>query len=90
VKLCDFGSAKVLVWVFLCWNYYLSLSYDMYIRCIILILITFDRLKANQTYLTYVLGTIEHLNLFLVPLSTLLPLTSGLRDVFWLNYCLDR
>jgi len=50
----------------------------------------FDRYQGKQIYLTSVLGTTEHLNLFLVQLSTPQPLTCGLLAVFLLNYCLER
>ena len=87
VKLCDFGSAKVLVsnvwWIFL------SLKQ----RSLSVYLITDDswnRLKESQTFHIYAQGITEHLSLFLEPLSILQPLMFGLQDVFLPSFFSDR
>ena len=48
------------------------------------------RSKENQTFPIYVRGTIVLLNSYSVQQNILLPLTSGLLDASWPNYCLDR
>lgn len=54
------------------------------------LILTFDRLKANQIYRIYVLDTTEHPSLFLEQLNILQLLMYGLLVVFWLSCCLDR
>lgn len=87
LKLCDFGSAKMLVsfmplplviddWVLL---FALSLS-----------LLHFIRWKENPMFLTSVQDIIVLQSSYLVPLSTQLRLIYGLLVVWWLSYFLDR
>lgn len=57
---------------------------------LIIVLAQMCRSKESQTFHTYVQGTIVLQNSYSVPQNTLLQLISGLLDVLWLNYCLDR
>ena len=87
VKLCDFGSAKVLVRL-------IKISYlvTRLIWMFLAIIATSwkHRWKENQTSHTFAQGITEHLNLFLEQRSIQQPLMSGLQDVFLLSSCLDR
>lgn len=88
VKLCDFGSAKVLVsTIFPPPRINISLGLEL---CNVTSFGSTCRSKESQTFHIYVRGTIVLLNSYSVQQNTLLPLTSGLLDVSWLNYCLDR
>lgn len=67
---------------------YLQLS--NFVLSLIILVAQMCRSKENQIFHTYVQGTIVLRNSYSVRQNTLLPLTSGLLDVLWLNYCLDR
>ena len=80
VKICDFGSAIVLVCfmyvcVCVCVSVFSTFTHSSwnfsYLGGFTLFALTFDRWKANQIYHRYVLDIIEHLSLYLEQLNIL-------------------
>lgn len=88
LKLCDFGSAKVLVSSF--WTLYGVEVCCLFLLNLFNLVCGFFRWKVNLMFHTFAQDTTVPQNSYLVPLSTLLQLIYGRLDVWWLSYFSER